>query len=360
MSFYITIFIILCFFSFIEGQNLDRRITSYFYFLFCFFFFILSFIRWETGTDWKNYFEYFQNARNTLEENDPFEWGFGLLIRIVSFFTDNYSVFLFVAGLLLFAFQSMAIKKLSPYPIMSLLFLWSIQFANILFVRQWIAVVILAYSVKFVKNRKIFPFILLVILAASFHRTSLLFFLSWWIYNLKISKKKMIVILILSISFSVILAKVIEIVSGGLGSIVQAKIDMYLSADYNQETNEDLGLVSIIIKGFVNKFLILFTSFYFYDKINARHPQFKGYLNLYWFGAVIYFSTISISLVFVRFSYAFDFFQIILVPYLFRAIENNVLKVVIFLIFFLYLFLRMWQVLNGPYVEEFIPFKTIL
>lgn len=359
MSFYIVIFFILCVFSFIEGQNLDRRITGFFYFTFCFCFFVLSFIRWETGTDWKNYYEYFFNVRNVVAENDPFEWGFSLLIKTVSFFFDSYSVFLFVAGFLLFAFQSIAIKKLSPYPIVSLLFLWSIQFANILFVRQWIAVAILVYSVTFIQKRRVLPFVLLIILAASFHRSSLVFIVAWWAYNLKISKKKMTIILLISMGFSVIITKTIEILSAGLGSIVQAKIDLYLNSDYNSETNEDLNLVSIIIKGFANKFLILFISFYLYDKIKEKYPQFQGYLNLYWFGAVIYFSTISISLVFVRFSYAFDFFQIILVPYFFRISENNVIKIVMFVFFFAYLFLRMWQVLNGPYMEDYVPYKII-
>lgn len=357
MGFYITIFFILCFFSYLEILNLDKRITSYFYLLFCVFFFILSFIRWETGTDWKNYYEYFFNFRNVIAENDPFEWGFSLLIKTVSFFSDNYSVFLFIAGFLLFTFQSIAIKKLSPYPIVSLLFLWSIQFANILFVRQWIAVAILIYSVTFIQKRRVFPFVLLIILAASFHRSSLVFIIAWWVYNLKISKKKMTIILLVSIGFCVIITKTIEILSGGLGGIVQAKIDLYLNSDYNSETNEDLNLVSIIIKGFANKFLILFVSFYLYDKITEKYPQFQGYLNLYWFGAVIYFSTISISLVFVRFSYAFDFFQIILVAYFFRVLENNVIKTIMFVFFFVYLFLRMWQILNGPYMEEYIPYK---
>ncbi|MEZ0184335.1 EpsG family protein [Flavobacterium oncorhynchi] len=359
MSFYILVFFVLCFFSFIEGQNLDRRVTSYFYFIFCFVFFILSFIRWETGTDWKNYYEYFFNFKNVVAENDPFEWGFNLLVRIVAFFSDSYNVFLLCAGLILFTFQTITIKRLSPYPIVSLLFLWSIQFANILFVRQWIAVAILTYSVTFIQKRKLFPFLVLVVLAASFHRSSLMFILAWKIYNLEISKKRMTIILLISIGFSVIITKAIEILSGGLGGIVQAKIDLYLNSDYNSEANEDLGLASIIIKGFANKFLILFCSFYLYDRIEKQYPEFKGYLNLYWFGAVIYFSTISISLVFVRFSYAFDFFQIILVPYFFRVIDNNVVKIFLFFFFFVYLFLRMWQILNGPYMEDFVPFKTI-
>lgn len=360
MSFYVTIFLVLFFFSFIEGQNLERRVTTYFYFLFCFIFFVLSFIRWETGTDWKSYYDYFLNFKLFSSDDAPFEWGFTLLVKTVAFFSNSYTVLLFICGFILFTFQSVSINKISPYPIISLWFLWSIQFANILFVRQWIAVAILIYSVTFIQKRRFIPFLLLVILASSFHISSLIFLAAWKIYNLEISRKKMIIILLTSVGFSVIFAKLIEILSGGLGGVIQARLDTYLSSEYNSEENEKLGIVSIIIKGFANKFLILLCSFCLYGKIIKRYPEFKSYLNLYWFGAVVYFTTISISLVFVRFSYVFDFFQIILVPYIFKVIDNNLIKTLAFIIFFAYLFLRMWQLLNGPYMEEFIPFKIIL
>ncbi|UXD69323.1 EpsG family protein [Sphingobacterium faecium] len=316
-------------------------------------------MRFETGTDWKNYYDYFYAVGSIPFEDDLFEWAYSLLTRIISNIYENYNLFLAIAGLVLFFFQSFAIKRLSPYPIISLLFLWSIQFANILFVRQWIAIAILMFSVIYIEKKRFWPFLLLVALAAGFHRTSWIFLLSWWIYDLKLSKKTMIIILFGSISFSVVLTKVVELLSGGLGHVVQAKLDMYLSDEYNDENNGDLGLVGIIIRGFANKFLILFTSFYLYDKIKEKYPQFHGYLNLYWFGAVIYFSSISISLVFVRISYAFDVFQIILLAYFFKVIESPLLKLISLIVMICYLFLRMRQQLNGAYSEEFVPFRMI-
>lgn len=357
MNIYIIIFTILSIFSLAECTNLDRRITFFFYFLFCFALYTLSFLRWEIGTDWKNYYEYFQSIGSIPFEDDVFEWCYSLISRIVAHFTDNYNIFLCVAGLILFSFQSVAIKRLSPYPIVSLLFLWSIQFANILFVRQWIAIAILMYSVVFIERRKFIPFILLVVLAAGFHRTSWVFILAWWVYHINLSKKTMIVVLLASVGFSVILTKVLEMVSGGFGGIIQAKIDTYLSDEFNDDTNSDIGLLAVIIRGFANKFLIIFTSFYLYDRVVKKYPQFRGYLNLYWFGAIIYFSTISISVVFVRISYAFDVFQIILLAYFFRIIESPLLRFLSFLLLICYLFLRMRQQLNGPYKEEFVPFK---
>jgi len=357
MNIYIIIFTILSLFSLIESTNLDRRITLSFYFIFCFGFYILSFVRWEIGTDWKNYYDYFQSVGSIPFEDDVFEWGYSILTRAIAGFTDNYNVFLFAAGLILFSFQSMALKKMSPYPIMSLLFLWSIQFANVLFVRQWIAIAILMFSVIYIEKRQFIPFILLVVLAAGFHRTSWIFVLAWWVYQMNFSRKRMVLLLLASIGFSVVITKVLEFLSGGIGGVVQAKIDTYLSDEFNDDTNSEIGLLSVIIRGFANKFLILFTSFYLYDRIIEKYPQFRGYLNLYWFGAIIYFSTISISVVFVRISYAFDVFQIILVAYFFKLIESPLLRFTAFLVLVCYLFLRMRQQLNGPYADEFVPFK---
>lgn len=357
MGIYIVIFTIISLFALIESTNLDRRITLFSYFLLCFGLYTLSFIRWEIGTDWKNYYDYFQSVGSIPFEDDVFEWCYSVLTRIVAHFTDNYTVFLCVAGLILFLFQSFAIKRLSPYPIISLLFLWAVQFANVLFVRQWIAIAILMYAVTFIEKKKFIPFILLVILAAGFHRTSWIFVFAWWIYQLNFSRKTMILVLIASVGFSMILTKVLELLSGGVGGIIQAKIDTYLSEEFNDDTNSDIGILAVIIRGFANKFLILLTSFYLYNKIVEKYPQFQGYLNLYWFGAILYFSTISISVVFVRISYAFDVFQIILIAYFFRVIESPLIRLLSFILLICYLFLRMRQQLNGPYAEEFVPFK---
>lgn len=359
MAFYYIIFLCLTVGVFLESIHLDRRVTNAIYWVFCLFFCFLASIRWETGTDWINYYNYFQNVDNLEYGQDSFEVGFGMLNRVVRSISDNYTLLLTCSAMLLFFFQSIAIKKLSPYPLISLIFLWSLQFANILFVRQWISVSILAFSVIFIEKRKPILFILFVSIAASFHRTSLIFILAWWIYHLKISIRQMIVILIFAVCSSVALTKAIEFLAGGLGPIVQAKIEHYLSSEYNQELKEDFDLVSLMIRGFANKILILITCFFFYGKIIKRYPKFKGYFNLYWFGAVIYFFTLPISIVLVRMSYSFDFFQLILVPYIFTEFKTTPARSAFIFIYFIYLALRLNQILNGVYQDEFIPFKTV-
>lgn len=360
MALYYTIFFILAFFVFLEGINLDRRITGYIYWVFCVFFFILSFIRWETGTDWYNYFTYFETVEDIDFGEDTYEFGFSFLNRFVRLISDNYTVVLLLSGAILFSFQSVSIKRMSPYPLLSLLFLWSTQFANVLFVRQWIAVVILFFSTKYIEKKNFLFFILFVLLAYSFHRSSLLFLIAYWIYHLDLTRKRMIIILGISIVFSLALTKVMEFIANNVGGIVQAKLDLYLNDEYNSEVNEELNIVGVMIRGFANKLLILLFSFYFYVNIIKTYPNFKGYLNLYWFGSIIYFCLLPISIVLVRMSYIFDFFQIILAAFIFTQIKTTPARLLFLLIFFFYLFLRLNQIVNGPYMEEYVPFKIFI
>lgn len=360
MALYYTIFFVLACFVFLEGINLDKRITGYIYWVFCLFFFVLSFIRWETGTDWYNYITYFESVDDVTFAEDSYEFGFGFLNRFVRLISDNYTVLLLLSGAILFGFQSVSIKRMSPYPLLSLLFLWSTQFANVLFVRQWIAVVILFFSTKYIEKKNLVIFILFVLLAFSFHRSGLLFLIAYWIYHLDLTRKRMIIILGISIIFSLVLTKVMEFIASNVGGIVQAKLDLYLNDEYNSEVNEELDIVSVMIRGFANKLLILLFSFYFYASIIKVYPTFKGYLNLYWFGCIIYFCTLPISIVLVRMSYIFDFFQIILAAFIFTQFKTTAARLLFLLIFLFYLFLRLSQILNSAYMEEYVPFKFFL
>jgi len=248
---------------------------------------------------------------------------------------------------------------MSPLPILSLLFLWSTQAANVFFVRQWVACAILFYSIKYIVTRKLIPFLLLVALAMMFHRTSIIFVFGWWVYKVKLKPQTMFVVLLLSIGLSSLSAMVMERLGTLIGGIVQSKLEVYLgdsAATFGQTT----PLVITIAKGFINKLIIIITAFIMLRKIEARTPEFRGYLNLYWFGCILYFMTISISLALTRLSYPFDLLQIILLPYIFVNLPNNQLKIVVFFVTFFYFALRLASFLLGSYYDSYVPFKTII
>lgn len=72
-----------------------------------------------------------------------------------------------------------------------LIFLAQGFFVNLSLYRQWCAMAILTFSFKYIKERFI-PFLIIVILAAFFHRTALLFLIVYFLYDKKLTIDKVI------------------------------------------------------------------------------------------------------------------------------------------------------------------------
>ncbi|RZJ77558.1 MAG: EpsG family protein [Flavobacterium sp.] len=357
MALYFLVFAVLTLFSTFEIYGLKHAESKNIFIIFCLVLFVLSFIRWESGTDWETYYAAFNQSVEWGTENE-FEWGFARINEFVKIFFDNYTVLLFTLGAILFIFQSKAILKLSPYPVTSLLLLWCTSFANIFFVRQSIATAILFFAVRYIEEKKLAKFLIMIAIATLFHRTSLLFVLAWWIYPMKIRPSLMMTFILISLLLSAIISKLMGNLGAIAGGVVQQKIEIYLDSS-NDTFGTEASLVQIIIKGFANKIFIFGISLFFMLRLERKGIVFREYLNLYLVGIIIYFSTISISIAFVRLSYVYDMMLILLVPIILKNIEQTYARFALFFIFVCYTGLRLYISLVGGYYDLYVPFKTI-
>jgi len=78
MGFYFIIFGLLALPAFVESFGLNKRVAKSIFIFYSIVFFALSFLRWETGTDWDSYYEYF-NSINNWFENTEFEPAYALV-----------------------------------------------------------------------------------------------------------------------------------------------------------------------------------------------------------------------------------------------------------------------------------------
>src|SRR6187402_2071600 len=127
MGFYFIIFGFLFVLSFIEVFSLKKTYSVILFILSSFFLYLLSFLRWETGTDWPTYLDFFNNSFDWFRDTE-FEWGFSRINEFFKIIFNNYTLLLFFLGTVLFIFQNKAIIRFSPYPVTSLFALWSIYF----------------------------------------------------------------------------------------------------------------------------------------------------------------------------------------------------------------------------------------
>lgn len=83
--------------------RIRKRDRLFLYITISLFFWIMSFVRWETGTDWEAYYNFF-NSRYTWQEflDASFEVGFTAINFGVKQISDNYSFLLFSVSCIIF------------------------------------------------------------------------------------------------------------------------------------------------------------------------------------------------------------------------------------------------------------------
>ncbi|MEK1351552.1 EpsG family protein [Limosilactobacillus fermentum] len=155
---------------------------------------VLSSVRsFEVGVDTLNYcngFEYIQ--RLSFKQAMLFGWeqGYVAVNWILSrFFSDKRALIIFMAFAILLPIFSW-MKKESEWPMLSLLVfvcigMWS---SSMFILRQWCAMAILTYSYKYIKQKKFFRFLIIVLIAAMFHHTAVIFLLAYFVYRIPINK----------------------------------------------------------------------------------------------------------------------------------------------------------------------------
>ena len=81
--------LLLFFIALVMSINKQRSLPL---FLFLFVLFVLhDGLRWDTGTDWDNYYNYFQHCLYNRWEH--FEVGYCILSELIREITDSYTVF---------------------------------------------------------------------------------------------------------------------------------------------------------------------------------------------------------------------------------------------------------------------------
>lgn len=143
-----------------------------------------------------------QEGRNVLTayifQQYPTELGYAYLNILISYFTANRYIFIFVVTLLIYLLYYINIKRYSSdYRIALLLFFGLLFFFTFTYLRQMIGVGIAGLSFKFIYERKLWKFVIVVLIAASFHNSALILLPFYFIPIKKYSIGAIMVLMIL-------------------------------------------------------------------------------------------------------------------------------------------------------------------
>lgn len=253
----------------------------------------------ETGTDIKAYFRTFSNISNLsfhglLNYSEKDELLFYFLNKIISLIGGSFQFFLFVCALISILPIMFLYKKESQNSMLTMsLFLvvapFSIFFSGL---RQALALGIIAVAYNFIKDKKLFKFILLVIVASYFHKSAIFCLLLYPIYHAKITNRWLIfVIPIMSVTFifrEQIFSVILQFISTNfyeaynyikptgaysiLILLILFAIYSYLLPDKNKIDKEFIGL---------RNFLLLAICIQFFASINSQIMRINYYVLLF-------------------------------------------------------------------------------
>lgn len=165
----------------------------------------------NVGNDNIIYINFFYAVQEELQTSTfaiitRYEPGFVLYNKLLASFFDSPQVLLFTSSFIILASVIRTIMKYSASVWLSVFLFFCINFnSTMVTMRQYLALAFLLFSFDYIVKRKLKKFLLLWLLACSFHYTAIVFVASYFVYNLKINSRilaKLIFILPIAIFLS--------------------------------------------------------------------------------------------------------------------------------------------------------------
>lgn len=146
---------------------------------------LVSGLRWKTGVDHMNYYYVFTNILYKLDTH--VEIGFKLLCKLILLFTEDMSVMFFICALITVSFTIAAIKMNSTNLFISVFLYISMGFFyySMNSIRHFMALSIYMFAYYFLRKRKIIPYIIAILLAATFQKVALVALPLYFLLNIK-------------------------------------------------------------------------------------------------------------------------------------------------------------------------------
>lgn len=287
-------------------------------------FIILSSVRYYVGTDYKTYSDIFYSIRAGQELKDM-DIGFVVLCRLISNLGGDYRILLTVTSCIFIGLCFYYIFYDSPYPYLSIYLLFSMQFLFESFngIRQMCGAAILLFSLKFVKQKKLIPFIISVLVAYSIHSTCIIFLPVYWFDKFKF---KPIYIFIISIFVLIFRNNISAIINTVMAS---TKYETYALEGGDGRIRLSWTLIQVTI--------VLFSSLYY-----KNDSRYNLYYNIQVLTMWLSFLNANVSWIW-RIQWTTGLPGIVFLPYIISKSEYKgnkmILSIVIILLFSIYIYI---------------------
>lgn len=251
----------------------------------------------------------------TRTGKDPF---FYLFAKVINLTGANYQIWLAIlAGIFCYSVSKL-VSKYSVEPYISFIALISLGYFyfSLTGLRQAMALSMIILSYRYLRERELVPFIMMILIGTLFHASAIIFLIAYPSANIKVGLKQGVGIIIALILAYLFKNEVLIIIS-------------YLNMGYRYENYLNHG-ASLTISGFIIQFAIYIFCLYFKKDILKSDIKNLSLYNLLFFGLVFQaFSAVIAE--FFRVSMYFSIFSIVLIPKAILSVKDKNMKMIIYL-----------------------------
>ena len=200
-----------------------------------------------------------------------FRWEPGLLLimKFISTFVSSDSrAYIIIIGLISLIPLFVLINKDSPLPIISLIIFMTFLFTDAEYLnRQWLAVVVLMFSYKYIRERKFVKFVICVLLAMCFHTSAIIFIVVYFIFRLPFSKTNIFISAILCVFLAFV------------GPYLLPIMRIFARGEVTSFNNGGYALLVLL-------WLCLISTYVFTGKRRVDDDKYQLYIRMLWIAAV--------------------------------------------------------------------------
>ncbi|HAT4122598.1 EpsG family protein [Clostridium perfringens] len=302
---------------------------------------LFSGLRYGVGTDYYIYEFMFKTAKSTLIKNYDGDLGFLILSKLISTFTNNTRIHFLIVSTIIVIFMMSYIYDNSNLKYMSVFLYITIcgYLGSFNVIRQWIAISICAYSIKYIKKNKNIKYYIFMTIAYLFHSTAIVFIPMKFLLNLKWTKKTYLII-------------------GGIGILLYLNINFFLNIIYKFTRFDGYENGYFTSVGANIMFLIVFMFMFLFCYLNNGFLENKFnniFLKLEFLG-LVFLLIGTRGLIFNRMASYFNIAFIICIPEIIKRMKKKekILWTYLIIISCLIYMLRLLST-NG----NLIPYKII-
>jgi|SRR5690625_343143 len=268
----------------------------------------------SVGVDTVRYFKRFMEIVNGEVELFTKESGYNIAQIIINIFSDNFNVWLTIAASFIFVPLAIFIYKNSSRVFVSYILYLGLDFYLFTFngLRQSIAIIIVLLSYNYIINKKFLKFLLIILVATSFHTSAIIFVPMYFLAHIKWSK-----IYMFMLGFIVILFYIFRFQIGKLLTILYYDDATWALDRY--EISGGIGGTAIMIFIIILLGIAIYNPNKYFDKENIVLS------NIMIISFIIQMLS-SFSYLFTRLNMFYLVFIILYIPYLFEKIGKGTIK----------------------------------